>query len=382
MLDISDLERILRETINTIRKSQEQMFSIAENAREECQRVKKDFEEVQHKTAATIKKVDTFEEKDKIARRRLVEVSKNFDKFGEEDIKEAYENAKNIQVELALLREREKQLREKRTELELRYKNLKIMVKKAESLISQVGIAMDFLGSNLESIWGEMEKAQVREKTVFAIIKAQEEERLRIARDIHDGPAQSLANMVMQAEYCQKLLDLRPHEVSWELETLKNIARSNLESIRKIIFSLRPMDLDDLGLVPAVKRFLNEFNKGNNLAVEFRFYGREQRYKSVVEVAVFRIIQEAVNNAVKHAKASTLEIVLETQASRIAAIIRDDGVGFGCEDEAKENSFGIKGMRERATLLNGEVKINSIPGKGTEVIVKIPVQEEELYGVS
>jgi len=381
MLDVSALDKILRETIETIRKSQEQMFSIAENAREECERVKRELEEVKQKTLQVIEQVDTLEKEEKLARLRLMEVSRNFNKYGEEDIRQAYERAKNIQVELALLREREKQLREKRYELEMRYRNLKIMVQKAENLISQVGIAMDFLDSNLENIWEEMEKFQAREETVFAIIKAQEEERLRIARDIHDGPAQSLANMVMQAEYCQKLLEVRPEEVGPELEMLKNIARSNLESIRKIIFSLRPMDLDDLGLVPAIKRFLSEFEKSSNLIVEFKFFGRERRYASALEVAVFRIIQEAVNNVIKHARASTLKVVLETQPTMIAAVIKDDGIGFR-QDGIKEGSFGIRGMKERATLLNGEIKINSIPGRGTEVILKIPVEEEELYGAN
>ncbi|NLK00050.1 MAG: hypothetical protein GX318_02280 [Clostridia bacterium] len=163
---------------------------------------------------------------------------------------------------------------------------------------------------------------------------------------------------------------------------MKNIARLNLESLRKVIFSLRPLDLDDLGLVPAVKRFLNEFNKDGNLIVEFRFFGREQRYKSVIEVAVFRIIQEAVNNVVKHAKASTLEIVLETQKTVIAASIRDDGVGFGTEMVEKAGGFGLQGIKERTALLGGDIRISSLPGRGTEITVKIPVQEGEIYGVS
>ncbi|NLK00678.1 MAG: histidine kinase, partial [Clostridia bacterium] len=218
MHDYSAIDKIFRETIDTIRNGQERMFNIAETAREEYIRVKKDFAEVKDRTAEVIKKVDVFEGKNKLVRRRLAEVSRNFDRFSEADIKDAYENVKDIQVKLVLLREQEKQLRERRTELEMRCRNLSQMAEKAEEMVSHVGVAIDFLTSNLENIWGEMEKAQLREKTIFAIIKAQEEERLRIARDIHDGPAQSLVNMVMQAEYCQRLLEMRPGDVNTELE--------------------------------------------------------------------------------------------------------------------------------------------------------------------
>ncbi len=99
----------------------------------------------------------------------------------------------NIQIELAFLRAKEQQFREKRTEMEIRYKDLEAMGRKAEGMISQVSVAMDFLSGNIENIWTEVGKVQDREETIYAVIKAQEEERKRVARDIHDGPAQSLA---------------------------------------------------------------------------------------------------------------------------------------------------------------------------------------------
>lgn len=380
VVGLIELDNILRETVDTVRKHQENMFAIAENSREECSKIKKELDDIYEKTSHMIKQVDSYEEKEKTARKKLMKVSKNFDKYSEKDIREAYEHAKNIQIDLALLREREKQLREKRNELERRYKNLKVMVKKAENLVSQVGVAMDFLDNNLQNIWEEVEKFQAREETVFAIIKAQEEERMRIARDIHDGPAQSLANMVMQVEYCQKLLEVRPDDINGELDTLKNITKTNLEGIRKIIFSLRPMDLDDLGLVPAVKRFLNEIEKSSGLIIETKFLGEEQRYVSALEVAVFRIMQEAVNNVIKHAEASTMEVVLETHPSAIGFSVIDDGKGFEDDRYDYEESFGMSGMKERAALLNGDIKISSTPGKGTEISLQIPVQEEEAYG--
>ncbi len=377
MLDLTQLDALLKTTIRTIGNTQEQMFSFAESAREEMEHLKGELRRIQHEIAETIDSVDQMETLEKAARQRLAHVSKNFKTFSEDDIKDAYDNAKNIQIELALLRDRELRLREKRTDLEYRYKNVTEMIKRAEGLISQVGVAMDFLSNNLENIWTEVGKVQAREDIIFAVIKAQEEERKRVAREIHDGPAQSLANVVLQVEYCQKLLEINPPEIPGELVALKNIAISNLENIRKIIFALRPMDLDDLGLVPAIKRFISEFEKTNSIPVEFRFIGGQRRYASAIEVAVFRIIQEALNNVAKHSQASMVKVILETHCNSIGAVIRDDGIGFLTDIEHGENSFGIQGMKERITLLNGKIDINSAPGQGTELYFQIPVEEEE-----
>src|SRR5690606_17272813 len=117
------------------------------------------------------------------------------------------------------------------------------------------------------------------------IIRAQEEERRRIARGIHDGPAQSLANLVLRAEYCEQLLDKRPELLKQELQSLKQFARNNLEDIRKIIFDLRPMDLDDLGLIPAIQRYATDFSVTHQIPVEVVVMGDQRRFSSAMEVA-------------------------------------------------------------------------------------------------
>ena len=181
MLDLTQLEAILKTTIDTIRQGQKQMFNIVETARAEGRHLKQELDSIQAEIQKTIEEVDRCELREKAARRRLARVSADFKNFSEEDIKEAYENATNVQIELALLRAKEQRQREKRTELELRYKDLQIMIKKAEALISQVGVAMDFLSSNIENIWAEVEKSRTG-RYHFAVIKAQEEERRRVAR--------------------------------------------------------------------------------------------------------------------------------------------------------------------------------------------------------
>ena len=375
MIESGIIDKILKDVISRIETGKNQLYEIAEEARQECVRAEAAMLKIKNDTLEIVEQVDWWEKKEKKARLRLAEVSKNFHKFGESDIRSAYETAKDIQVQLALLREKEEHFKLKRFELEQQYKRMKQTVEKAESLVSQVGVAMKFLSSNLKSIQEEIGKIQDWQELGLAVIKAQEEERRRVARGIHDGPAQSLANIVLRIEFCEKILEKRPEVLPEELSQLKSFARKTLEEIRKILFDLRPMDLDDLGLISALKRFLMDFQDKNGIQVDFQFSGNEQIYAPEIEVAIFRIIQECINNVKKHSKASTVKINMERAPLKINAVISDDGIGFNVEEGLQSNRFGLKGMREWARLLGGDVKIVSSPSSGTRISAVIPLKE-------
>ncbi|WP_028307570.1 sensor histidine kinase [Desulfitibacter alkalitolerans] len=375
MIESGIIDKILKDVISRIETGKNQLYEIAEEARQECVRAEAAMLKIKNDTLEIVEQVDWWEKKEKKARLRLAEVSKNFHKFGESDIRSAYETAKDIQVQLALLREKEEHFKLKRFELEQQYKRMKQTVEKAESLVSQVGVAMKFLSSNLKSIQEEIGKIQDWQELGLAVIKAQEEERRRVARGIHDGPAQSLANIVLRIEFCEKILEKRPEVLPEELSQLKSFARKTLEEIRKILFDLRPMDLDDLGLISALKRFLMDFQDKNGIQVDFQFSGNEQIYAPEIEVAIFRIIQECINNVKKHSKASMVRVNMERAPLKINAVISDDGVGFNVEEGLQSNRFGLKGMREWARLLGGDVKIVSSPNSGTRISAVIPLKE-------
>jgi two-component system sensor histidine kinase DegS len=151
----------------------------------------------------------------------------------------------------------------------------------------------------------------------------------------------------------------------------------SLMDVRKIIFDLRPMVLDDLGLVPAIKRYLSDYRLQNGHTVEFLFYGQQRRLDSTVEVALFRIVQEAVTNIQKHARANNALVKLEVLGDKINIHIKDDGCGFEQEKVMVERSlegYGLVGIRERVQLLKGELSINSSPGNGTALYVSVPTE--------
>ncbi len=369
--DVSTLDKIVKTTIAAVEKGKTQIFDIYEAARNEVENIKKDVERTKQETVAIIFVVDDLEKKERRSRVKLMEVSRNFSVYTEDDIKAVYDDARNLQVELAVARAQEQNLRHQRDELELRLRSLKNTVSKAEGLTTQVGAVLGYLGDQMGDVVVKIESLQQSQVFGAKIIKAQEEERRRVSREIHDGPAQAMANIVFRAEVCERLIDIDIVRAKKEMTDLREQVRQCLKETRKIIFDLRPMTLDDLGLVPTVKRFLDAVKERSGIITEIRILGEERRLDSYVEIGVFRIFQEAITNVEKHAKASTLSIVMEFRRDALLATIIDNGVGFNTADNLGNESFGLLGMRERVNLLNGELTIKSEVAVGTKIIVRV-----------
>ena len=377
MLDVNDLDRIIKETLESIERGKIQLYDIAENSMEEVNRVKKELAEVKNETSKIIVEADKLAVEEKKARIRLMEVSKDFHKYTEKNIKEAYDAAYLLQLELVKAREQEKLLIYRRNHLEVSLRRLQDTSRRAEKLVSQMGVVLSFLSGGLRDINTKISELQKAQDMALSIIKAQEEERKRVAREIHDGPAQSMANIVMRAEFCLKLLDMSPEKVRDELISLQNIVRISLMDVRKIIFDLRPMVLDDLGLAPAIKRYLSNYKEQYGLQIEFLYFGQQSRLESSMEVAIFRIVQEIVSNIHKHACAKSSVVKIEMLDKKMNIQVRDDGKGFNMDKvmaNKEREGYGLIGMKERVQLLNGEINIATAPGKGTSISISVPLE--------
>jgi two-component system sensor histidine kinase DegS len=374
ILEMKVLDKIVKNTMAAIEKSKSQIYDIYEAARSEVEKIKKDVERVKQESADIIFLVDELEKKERRARLKLVEVSRNFSVYSEEDIKQSYDDAKNMQVDLAVARAQEQNLRKQRDDLEIRLRVLKSTMDKAEGLASQVGEVLGYLGNQMDGVMSTIETLQQSQSFGAKIIKAQEEERRRVAREIHDGPAQSMANVVFRAEVCERLIDIDMPRAKKEISELREQVRGCLKETRKIIFDLRPMTLDDLGVVPTIRRFLDTLKERTGISYEVRVMGEEKRLDAYVEIGLFRVVQEALNNVEKHAEASEIEVIVEFNRKFVAAVVTDDGQGFDSDDDnIGKESFGLLGMRERINLLKGEVHFKSQIGEGTKVTVKIPL---------
>lgn len=371
------IDRIFRETLRALRSAREQIFDIAEAARAEHERLSRAVEELRIEAKNSIELVDRLEREARQARRHLAAVSQDFSRYSERVIREAYEKAEKLQVELGIAREKENSLRRKRDELERSLINVKKMVEKAENMVQRVSVAMEYLHDSLEQIADQWEGIKARYQIGERIIRAQEEERRRVAREIHDGPAQAMANVVLRAEICERLLLQGREQVAIELAQLKDMVKESLRELRRIIFNLRPMALDDLGLVPTLKRYLANLQEHEGVPVCLQVLGNETRLGSAQEVAIYRMVQEAVNNARRHARATLIQVTIDFSGSHFVVItVEDNGVGFDIDavksDWMNRDSFGLMSMKERIELLDGEFLVTSAVGQGTRITARLP----------
>jgi two-component system sensor histidine kinase DegS len=373
-LDSKMLDEILVKMVDTVEISKDEIFRIGEQSRHEFDSLAEELKDLKGKVLSTIDEGDKLEEHAKYARKRLSEVSKHFKSYSEDEIRDAYEKAHALQMELTVIRQKEKQLRDRRDEIERRLVGLTETIERADSLVGQISVVLNYLDSDLRAFGDMVDDAKQKQDYGLKIIEAQEEERRRLSREIHDGPAQMLANVMMRSDLIEKIYHERSgEEAILEIRSLRKMVRNALYEVRRIIYDLRPMALDDLGLIPTLKKYLDtieDYNK--NAAIRFIHLGLEKRLTPKLEVALFRLIQESVQNSCKHSGASEIIVKLEIRQEQITVIVKDNGKGFNIE-EKKEKSFGLIGMRERIEILEGQLSIDSKLGAGTTIMLKIPL---------
>lgn len=370
-----NLNEVLSRVMDSIKDGQDELFSISENVRQENENLKIEMEDLKRQVSKLIDEVDAFEVKEKLSRKKLSLVSKGFDKYDEEDIRNAYEEARDIQIKLIVKREEEKNLIKRRTELEFRFKKNRETIQRIDGFVSKMSSVMDFLVGDLSSVNETISNLEDKSKMGMRIIKAQEEERRRIARDIHDGPAQSLATLVVRSEVINKIADEDTNLLKEEIASMKGILKSTLKEIRRIMYDLRPMSLDDLGLVSTVKRLISDILYEKNLEINLNVLNDEKIYSPLLRLTIFRLIQESLNNACKHSQTKEILVKLDIKRDRIIGVIQDFGIGFDAEKINSKEAFGISSMKERVNLLNGKLLIDSKIGSGTKIIFDFPNEE-------
>ncbi|USK74866.1 sensor histidine kinase [Peribacillus frigoritolerans] len=372
-VDAKALDKILETMVSTVSESKDEVFDIGEQCRKDFETLSKELDDVKIRVAIVITDSDALDSKARFARKRLSEVSMHFNHFSEEQVRDAYERAHKLQVDLQINRQLEKELRNRRDELELRLRGLQQTIDKAVHLVSQISVVQNYLTQDLKFVGEALQEAKRKQDFGLKIIEAQEQERKKLSREIHDGPAQMLANVMMRSDLIERVQRERgPDEALVEIRSLKVMVRNALYEVRRIIYDLRPMALDDLGLVPTLRKYLQtteDYNNGVNL--NFVNLGQVKRLPSDMEVALFRLVQEAVQNSLKHADPKQIQVKLSISKEMVTVVVKDDGKGFDSSIQ-KEGSFGLVGMRERVELLEGEMTIDSQPGAGTLVFIQIP----------
>lgn len=295
----------------------------------------------------------------------LSQLLTNFDTIPREDIKEGYEALINAQQRLFTM---SGQLEK----LESDYRNLDRLVT-LQRLLMETTEGME----DLPTV-----RQQTRDQSNFIrVIQSEEAARQSLVRRMHDGPASSLSNFILQAEICQRFFDTDPGRARVELNALKKSATETFREVKDFIFDLRPMMLDDLGVVPTLRRYVESVEDKNEISVSISVTGIERRLEEHIEVTIFRGVQELLTNARIHGQASSAQILLDMDTDRILVVVEDDGTGFNVEEtvrgESSRPTIGLPTLRERIEMLGGTLTIQSNLGQGTRAEYSIPTTTEE-----
>jgi two-component system sensor histidine kinase DegS len=296
---------------------------------------------------------------------RIHQLQAHFDTVPREDIRTVYDDALDAQQRLYTMRGQLEKLQSDEEHL--------------QTFSEYVTRTLKILGEKPDLGVEEAEGSLGGSETVFGqIVQAQEDERRKISRQMHDGPAQVLTNFILQTEIAARLFDTDVELAREELENLKEAANSSFVKIRDFIFELRPMMLDDLGLVPTVKRYAEAFKEKTGLDVVVLNTGIERRLESHHEVVLFRAIQTLLANIRDHAQATQVKITIDLEEKNARASIEDNGVGFDPEIIETEGyeSRSLNVLCNQIELLGGMVEIDSKPGEGARIVVRLSTEDQ------
>lgn len=348
---------------------QQRLEALRDEYREQQDRTRRELSEIEVLVRQSSADVEKHSQRELSVSNRLRDLEVNLEKYSKAEIKNLFTAAQEVQMRLHMMRGQLEQLQTRQTSLRTQQNQLSELVRTLDEILES-GVGGEVAGGGNTSSGEDM---------IANIIQAQEKERLRISLQMHDGPAQSMSNLVLRAEICQRLVDRDIEQARAELGSLKTAINNTLQETRKFIFDLRPMTLDDLGLIPTLRRFVAQFGEKNNLEVNLMVQSMEARLPSHYEVTIFRFIQEALNNVAKHAHANQARVLLDASSGDLQIVIEDDGEGFQVEqalgdEEGSRRNMGIASMRQQVeALLRGEFGIESAIGRGTRIAAVIPL---------
>jgi two-component system sensor histidine kinase DegS len=324
---------------------------------EQLARARQEYQEIVMLHEQSELEVNKLTQRNATATGTLQRVQSQFERIPREEIRIAYDTALDAQQRLFVVRGQVEKLESEKVHLQRQIELLEIV----ESVLAEEPVSI--------------KKTQVAPNTIEMLerlIQAQEAERLRLSRQMHDGPAQALSNLILETEIAMRLFDVNKEEAYKELGELRESASKTFQQVRDFIFELRPMMLDDLGLIPTVKKYTSAIQDLSGNSIRFGVTGPEKRMESYMEVMIFRAIQELLRNAINHSQANQIEVMINVDDSFVEVTVQDDGKGFDPQSLDDGKGMGLKVIKERVEMTSGEFNIESQIGEGTRVSFKVP----------
>lgn len=340
-----------------------------EDTHAEYEQTQRDLKEIDILIKQSSAEVEKLAQRNAQTTSYIQQLETNFETLPREDIKEAYEALNDVQQRLYTMRGQLEKLQSDQ-------RNLERLSETQQHILQFVG------GGSMMSSMSSSGASKVisgDQLGIIRVIQTEESVRQSIVHKMHDHVASAISNFILQAEICQRFFDQNPDRARAELNALKNSAGTTFSNVKDFIFDLRPMMLDDLGVVPTLRRYTESFQEKNGIPVPITVTGVERRLESHIEVTIFRNVQELLQNALNHAQATQIQVSLDIAQDRIISVVEDNGRGFSA-DEALKNprTIGLSTIRDRTQMLGGELDIQSSLGQGARIEFTIPISMSEV----
>lgn len=299
----------------------------------------------------------------------------NFDTVPRNDIKIVYTNALDTRTRLLTMQNQLEKVQQDRTSLEQFSGTLQKITELLEGIPAS---AIPTPAAPTKGVTGTLRTTKTLSgELIMKIVDSQESDRQRLARMMHDGPAQSLTNFILQAEICRRLFDRNPDRAGEELENLKTSASTTFQKVRDFIFELRPMMLDDLGLVPTIRRYVAALEEKGGVRSKINVVGEERRrMEAVSEVTMFRSLQEVFSYARDLSMASSLEATLDVSANPIQATVIFNGKSLNETEESNDTkAFSLDSLKQRVELVGGTLEFFGSEEDNNRVVITLPAEE-------
>lgn len=328
-----------------------------EKISEQLETTKQSFQEIVMLSEQSELEVNKLTQRNASATANLQKVQSQFERIPREEIRSAYDATLDAQQRLFVLRGQVEKLRSDKEHMGKEIELLEII----DSILSQEPVSIK-----------DPQGASATVELLEMLVQAQEGERLRLSRQMHDGPAQALSNLILETEIAMRLFDVNKEQAYQELGTLRDSATKTFQQVRDFIFELRPMMLDDLGLIPTAKKYAEAIQDSSGSTIKFGVTGTERRMEPYLEVMIFRAVQELLRNALNHSQANQITVEMDVGDSFVMVSVEDDGRGFEVSDLEQEQGMGLKLIKERVEMISGEFELTSQIGEGTRVVFKVP----------
>ena len=331
--------------------------ALHDEVREHLERSRRELTEIALMLEQSQIEVSKIAQRNASASAQLQQLHEQYDTIPRADIKRAYDNALEAQQRLFVMRGQVEKLQSDESHMKERVAILEDVV----NLFEGDKTPGSLIGS-----------PSTITETLEMLIQAQEAERQSLSRQMHDGPAQSLSNFILQTEIAARLFDLDQTKAREELSDLMITATSAFQKIRDFIFELRPMMLDDLGVTPTLKRYVEAKKEKSSVDIQLTVTGTERRYESYLEVMIFRAIQELVSNAMRHSQATVITVKIDTSDTTVQVGVDDNGTGVDMEKIEEEGGMGLKVIKDRVEMLGGYFNLESSVENGTRISFQVP----------